>query len=178
METIRWIHIGIILIIALFWDIQSRKIPNWLTYYGMISGIILNGIESDGGIMVGLMGIAYAFVIYYIQYLIVNLGAGDAKLMMAVGAHCGPEFIIISTIVIAIVTAITSMVILIKKGILIKTLKFSGQYIWYLIQKLLLLGKLEKEQPQIQEATTIPYGAIIVPSVIITYTFLIMSSAR
>ena len=108
-------------------------------------------------------------MIYYIQYLIVDLGAGDAKLMMAVGAHMGPEFILVSAVIIAIATIFTSTLLLIRKKIFIKTFKFSIQYLLYLILKILSLGKLEKERPGICEKTTIPYGAIIVPSVVLAY---------
>ena len=72
------------------WDIRYRRIPNWLCLSGIMAGIGLNTfLYETPGLWMSLEGIGLAFAIYFPLYLLHGMGAGDVKLMAAVGAIAG-----------------------------------------------------------------------------------------
>ena len=81
-------------IVAVITDIRSRRIPNALNFSAMALGLLYHLItggpsmllQSAGGMMLGLG-------VFMIPYLVGGMGAGDAKLMGALGAMVGPRAI-------------------------------------------------------------------------------------
>ena len=76
---------------AAAYDLRFRRIPNWLSVSGVILGFAVNLALSGwrGGASAGL-GLLLAVLVYLPLYLIRGMGAGDVKLMGAVGAIVGP----------------------------------------------------------------------------------------
>src|SRR5215471_9472491 len=76
---------------AAFFDVKQRRIPNWLTYPGMVSGLVLRGFLFGWK---GLIGAVEGFLllggIMFLFYAVRAMGAGDVKLMAAVGSLVGP----------------------------------------------------------------------------------------
>lgn len=75
---------------AACFDVKKRRIPNWLSVAGALAAFAthfaLNGL---GGLGNSLAAFATAFAIYFLMYLLHAMGAGDVKLMAAVGAVAG-----------------------------------------------------------------------------------------
>ncbi len=93
------IVLAAVVLAAAVTDIKSRRIPNWLTLFGVLAGILLNSflrvddpIRWYGGYnwRTALIGMGLAFLVYFPLYLLRGMGAGDVKLMAAVGALMGP----------------------------------------------------------------------------------------
>ena len=76
---------------AAVYDIRFRRIPNWLTAGGVVAGIALNAFLYPvlPGLLFALEGLAIGLGVYLVLYFIRAMGAGDAKLMAAVGALAG-----------------------------------------------------------------------------------------
>src|SRR5580704_14799486 len=76
---------------AAVYDILYRRIPNWLTIPGVLAGVALNSFLYQGwpGLRLSLLGLAVGFGSYFILYLLRAMGAGDVKLMAAIGAMVG-----------------------------------------------------------------------------------------
>jgi len=71
-------------------DWRSRLIPNWLTVPGLLSGIALHAVlEGWHGVRFSLVGTVVALIVLLPLVLLRALGAGDWKLMGAVGAFLG-----------------------------------------------------------------------------------------
>lgn len=96
-DAVRFITMSILLLVALYQDAVHRKIPNTLTLAGVLTGLGLSltpmgiGVGSSciGG-MVGLLG----FGVFYMLRL---LGAGDVKLVSAIGFFTGyPSILMVS----------------------------------------------------------------------------------
>lgn len=84
-------------------DIRSRRIPNFLTLPGILLGLALHLVFGGWGQM-GLAALAGLIcgVLFLIFWLAGGMGAGDVKLMTAVGAIAGmplvPWLLILTTL--------------------------------------------------------------------------------
>ncbi len=78
-------------------DVRSSKIPNIITFPLASIGLIIHGI-SDGveGVLFSLEGLALGFGLLLIFYMLGGMGAGDVKLLSAVGAIIGPYDVFIA----------------------------------------------------------------------------------
>jgi prepilin peptidase CpaA len=78
-------------VVAAIYDIRYRRIPNWLVLAALLLGIGLNVfLYSSAGLKTSLLGFGLAFAIYLPLYFLRGMGAGDVKLMGAIGAIAGP----------------------------------------------------------------------------------------
>jgi Flp pilus assembly protein protease CpaA len=89
--------------VATFTDLRNMRIPNWLTLPLLAAGLVYGGTRGgwDGLANAGL-GCAVAGAIFVAAYAIAGGGAGDAKLMMALGAWVGlyPSVVLVLAVTI------------------------------------------------------------------------------
>src|SRR5271154_7592486 len=72
-------------------DLRTRRIPNWLTVPGLCVGVAVNGaLGGWHGVLLALKGAGLALGLLLPLVLMRALGAGDWKLMGALGAFLGP----------------------------------------------------------------------------------------
>jgi prepilin peptidase CpaA len=74
-------------------DVSSHRIPNWLTYPALVGAFALR-FASQGwsGLRSALVGMLIAGGLFLVLYVIRAMGAGDVKLMAAVGALAGSQY--------------------------------------------------------------------------------------
>ena len=90
-REIIWESVLLLTFAAAALDWRSRKIPNWLTVSGILAGIILRTtLGGWPGAKSSLEGAGLALGLLLPLVLLRALGAGDWKLMGAVGAFMGP----------------------------------------------------------------------------------------
>ncbi len=76
-------------------DVRYRKIPNILTFPAMLSGMAYYTITNGGaGLLFSLGGLVTGLAILLILFLMGAMGAGDAKLMGAIGALSGTDVVL------------------------------------------------------------------------------------
>ncbi|GAB6988218.1 A24 family peptidase [Paenibacillus pini] len=81
------------LIIAFVSDIRTMKIPNKLTVFMIISGIMFQGLNQGWvGVSFSSKGLVVGFMIVLVMYWIGAVGAGDVKLFGGLGAWMGTFF--------------------------------------------------------------------------------------
>lgn len=74
-----------------YFDFRFRRIPNWLTVSGLAAGLAVNAtLFGLAGLKGSVEGFGLALLIYIPLYLLRGMGAGDVKMMAAVGAIVGP----------------------------------------------------------------------------------------
>lgn len=100
---------------ALYFDLRFQRIPNKLCLIALLSGFIINiTLQSWLGLTQALLGAGLALTILLPAYAFRLLGAGDVKIMVAVGAISGPLIIAWSIAYAIIFGAFTSIFIAIK----------------------------------------------------------------
>lgn len=73
-----------------FYDLLTKRIPNWLTFPAMLAGLAAQfWIGGLAGALDGAGGVLLGFGLFLPVYLLGYMGAGDVKLLMAIGAWMG-----------------------------------------------------------------------------------------
>jgi len=90
-REIIWAFVLTLTFLAAATDWRTRKIPNWITVPGIVAGITLRSVISGWpGTKASLEGAGLALALLLPLVLLRALGAGDWKLMGAIGAFLGP----------------------------------------------------------------------------------------
>ena len=105
------------------YDIPYRRIPNSFTAGGVLLGLAMNMfLYGWPGLLTSLEGLAMGFGAYFILYSMRAMGAGDVKLMAAIGAIVGWQNWFGIFIFTAIVGGVASMALMAMRGRVKKTL--------------------------------------------------------
>jgi prepilin peptidase CpaA len=102
--------------VAAVTDIRSRSIPNWLTYSAMLLGVgyhtMVNGAQ---GFFFGAGGLFLGLGLLIVFYLAGGMGAGDVKLMGAVGALLGLKGVFTAFLFTALAGGIYAIILLLLR---------------------------------------------------------------
>lgn len=164
----------IILLICLFLataiDIRQRRIPNWLTVsvtlLGLGNSFLFSGLSGLGE---HILAMFVALIFFFIFYLIGAFGAGDAKLMAALGAVMGFPFIIIASLLSILIGGVISLVIMLKvrgfKGIIL---------FLYLLVRALFTGTLKEFNQGVTKTkeNTFPFSIAITLGSVLTLWYI------
>lgn len=91
MSFILIMILALLLITALYTDLRWSRIPNWLTFSAMGIGIIAHAsIAGVSGALFSLAGLGVGIGLFVLLYAGKAIGAGDVKLMAAIGSILGP----------------------------------------------------------------------------------------
>jgi len=100
MNSFAWWPTVLVLAVATFTDLKSRRIPNWLVLPFMVAGIAVSGwLNGWHGIENSLEGLGLGILIYGILFWMGGMGAGDVKLCAAIGAWIGPGQLFIALVI-------------------------------------------------------------------------------
>jgi prepilin peptidase CpaA len=150
----------LILVLASWTDLQQHRIPNILSLGGILLGIALQTwVSGATGFVTGFTGAAVAIGIFLPFYLLKGMGAGDVKLMGAVGAFLGPHNALLATGLSLAAGGLLGIIILTLRG----GLKPLAVRYYATLKCFLLTGKLSHQPPETGEvaATKFPYAAAI-----------------
>jgi len=108
-----------LLLTASITDLYFNRIPNLLTYPAMLFGLayhlMLNGID---GLTFSTQGLGLGIALLILPYLLGGMGAGDAKLMGAVGSFIGAKATFEAFILIALSGGVYALaLILIRRDV-------------------------------------------------------------
>jgi Flp pilus assembly protein protease CpaA len=76
-------------LIAAFFDLKIRRIPNWLIGVGVFLGVLFNGLAGFSQLFQSIAGFVVAIVVLLLPFALGWIGAGDVKLFGAIGALLG-----------------------------------------------------------------------------------------
>ena len=143
-------------------DLASRRIPNWLTVSGFCAGIVLHLILSGtSGVWFSLKGAGMALVIYFPLFFLRAVGAGDAKLMAAIGSLAGPFNWLGIFFLTAMIGGVLAVILTLARGALRRTL----QNVIFILKQLATFQAPFVERPELDAghsgALTLPHALAI-----------------
>ena len=152
-----------VVLLAAVSDVRKRRIPNWVTLGGVACGVVLNAIFYPGlpGLAFALKGLCLAFGVYFILYCLHAMGAGDVKLMAAVGSFTGWRAWLQIFVITAIVGGILALVLIIWRGRFQKTAANIGLILGEMGRGRLPYRKLEEVDVRNPRSMVLPHGAVI-----------------
>jgi prepilin peptidase CpaA len=99
-----------------FFDFRERRIPNWIVLPSLLLGLMLNGFSHTPGFKDAVLGLLLALVVYVPLYLIRGMGAGDVKLMAAIGAIVGPQNWIVIFLATSLIGGAAALALVMRRG--------------------------------------------------------------
>jgi prepilin peptidase CpaA len=149
---------ALVLLPASVFDLRQRRIPNALTFPAMAAGIIywsyLNGLD---GFMHGSGGMLLGIGTLILFYLMGMMGAGDVKLMGAVGSFLGPQGVVVAFLYSAIVGGLYALFVLARS----KALKEAAGRYGMMIRGYVGTGQLIYIPPEEGKLPPLCYGLAI-----------------
>jgi prepilin peptidase CpaA len=124
VNTVDYIQFALVIgftLVAAVCDFRTKRLPNWLTVPCFLAALIFHGVRggmADGAAGVGsalltaMAGFGVGFGILFVLWITGGGGAGDVKLMGALGAWFGP----VNTFILFVVS--TGFVIALSIGVL------------------------------------------------------------
>jgi|HubBroStandDraft_5_1064220.scaffolds.fasta_scaffold532366_1 prepilin peptidase CpaA len=156
-------------------DVQQHRIPNRLTYPGIICGFVLRmlffGFKGwDSGLATAATGFLLGGGIMFFFYMVRAMGAGDVKLMAALGAIVGRRDIVGILLATAIFGGVLGIAYALYRGRIGSTLRNVGSVLrFHAWAGLQAHPELNLDNPS---ALRMPYGLAIALGTL--YMFLAM----
>jgi prepilin peptidase CpaA len=120
----------VLAVTAAIFDLRQHRIPNWLTYPGMLIGLVARWVVYRHDSFLGWKGLASGFAglllaggVMFIFFAVRAMGAGDVKIMAAIGAFVGPGTAVSVLLATAICGGVLAIGYALYRKRMVKTLK-------------------------------------------------------
>jgi prepilin peptidase CpaA len=162
IEPIVMVSLVVVLVSAMCTDIRSSRIPNWITLTAMGFALFLHAwFDGVPGALFSLGGLVTGLGLFLFFYLSGGIGAGDVKLMAAVGAMVGPYGALMSSLLAILVGGVYALGAMIYEWGILTT----GQKLAFTVKTALLPG--DKASQNLALPFRLRYGAAIVGGTIL-----------
>jgi len=118
------VTLSLVVLIAAFTDLRSRRIPNWLTLPALPVGLVAQSVYGDG-FWQGVLGALGGFAAFFALFAVGAGGAGDVKLFTVVGAFVGIRNLAPVFVLVALIGGVAAVVVSLRAGALTRVLKNS-----------------------------------------------------
>jgi len=146
-------------------DWRFRRIPNWLTVPGLVLGVAVNSLVwgwpgAKAALLRAILGLALLLPFVMIR----SLGAGDWKLVGALGAFLGPQHLIVVLLGAILVAGVMAAVLVIWHKRVRQTTHNLGRMLAAFFTLHLPGPELSLDNP---EALKVPFGIAVAIAVIL-----------
>ena len=156
---------GLVALVAGWMDWRSRRIPNWLTVPGAILGLAGNtAAQGWPGMKLSLEGLGLGLLLLLPLVLVRALGAGDWKLVGAIGAILGPHDLLLVLAAALLIAGVMALALVIYKKRLVQTLRNIGSLLVSLLTGRPGERAISLDNP---ETLKVPFGVAVALAVIV-----------
>jgi prepilin peptidase CpaA len=155
--------------VAAIFDIRTHKIPNLLTFPAILLALCYYTVEHGwAGFLFSAGGLGAGIALLLLPYLMGGMGAGDAKLMGAIGACLGAERTLVAFLFIAPIGCLYALMV-----VILQRHRFKGYFkqLWLTAQAFMLTRKYVPIESATEAYPKVYYGTAIAAGTII---FMIM----
>lgn len=158
---IRYGVLVLMVTIAAIYDIQFRRIPNWLVLTGLVFSFIIHVTFNElYGFKFWGYGMLTGFGLFLPLYAMRAMGAGDVKLMAMVGSFLDAGSAIGVVLTTLVVGGVLSIVVALRNGVLRQAISNIHTQLTLTMFKKLSGGTAQLEQPP-SSAGNLPYAVAI-----------------
>ena len=94
LVTTQWVGAFLLAATACWCDVRTRRIPNWLTVPAALLGLLMATAAHGGqGAIASAVGLLVGVLLFFPMFALKGLGAGDVKLLGALGAWLGASLV-------------------------------------------------------------------------------------
>lgn len=154
--------LAVVLVLATWFDVSRKRIPNWLTVGATVAALVLRGVMGAEALGTGLLGGALGLSLGLLFFAIGAMGAGDGKLLAAVGACLGLGAFVQALPLIGLGGGLLALVVTARARLLFPTLLRFRDLLLYLVT----FGRFgERRTLAMPGAVTVPYGLAVAAGV-------------
>lgn len=105
------------ILLASWIDYKARKVPNWLNATIAVVGFAVQfAYHGTSGLSAGALGLLVGFGVLIVPWLMHGMGAGDVKLMAAIGVWFGPLMTVVAFALGAVIGGIVAIIMIVSSG--------------------------------------------------------------
>ena len=167
LRTLPWtvqVLLAVVVLIASYYDIRYRRIPNWLTLPCVLVGFALNAFLETPfwhGLGDAGLAVALALLLNFPLYLLHARGAGDVKMLAAVGALVGWRDWVAIFILSGILGGVLAVILMLANSRFRKTLSNTAAILGEMLHFRAPHLKSEEFDVKSPLAFRLPQGAVI-----------------
>jgi Flp pilus assembly protein protease CpaA len=109
MTTHATLALVALLVLASWFDLRERRIPNALTLVGVTAALVLRSGWGWGSVLEGAAGAGLSVAVGLVPFALGFLGGGDLKLLGAVGAFMGTDRLLGALLLVAVVGGVLAV---------------------------------------------------------------------
>ncbi len=103
----------VLLLAATATDLRAQKIPNYLTFPAIIAALCYHGLTQGlDGLLFSLSGLGLGLALMLLPFFLGVMGAGDVKLLAAVGAWLGASDVFLTFIFTSLFGGLYALIVL------------------------------------------------------------------
>ena len=123
-----------IVIVACVFDVATSRIPNALTFTTAALALAFHALVPSGlGVTFALIGLVVGLAVFFPLFALGAMGAGDVKLMAAIGAWLGWKAIVFVALYGSAAGGVLALIVALRRQYVrqaFRNLKMLGMYWW------------------------------------------------
>lgn len=151
--------------IACVTDVRAQRIPNLLTFGAALAALIVHGVDAGrAGVGMAIGGWVSGTALFLPFFLLGGMGAGDVKLLAALGAWLGPHDIFWLAIYASLAGGVVAVIVAVWHGYLGHALRNVRSILmfWLLVGPKPVPGMtLQNDAPRLAYALPIFVGTVL-----------------
>jgi prepilin peptidase CpaA len=148
-------------------DLRSARIPNLLTFGSILAGVLFHALAPNGsGVAAAALGLVAGLLVFFPIFALGALGAGDVKLMAAIGTWIGWLPVIYVALYGAVAGGVLAVCVALWRGYLRKALSNIASLVKY--WSLVGLKPLPELTLEAGKGLRLPYAVPIMVGLVVT----------